>query len=133
MTDGFKRNTMRTHGVETVKFTYDAATWDAVDDPTAIDSIMQFINNCERDLRLLPILAKSGDQETGWVYEVMVSDDHKHLYMVLDGAWTIHELKVAPEGGLDLIEVYTPSKGQADTLAHLSTTLRVSKHFNLIL
>lgn len=133
MTAWFKRNTTRRHGVETVKLSYDAAAWDPVACPTAIESIMQFIDNCERDLRLLPILAKSGDQETGWVYEVMVSDDHEHLYMVLDGAWTIHELKVAPEGGLDLIEVYSPSKGRADTLAHLSTTLKVSKGFSLTL
>lgn len=119
--------------MDTVKLSYDATAWQEVQCPTAVDSVLRFINNCERDLRLLPILAKSGDQETGWVYEVMVSDDHEHLYMVLDGAWTIHELKVAPEGGLDLIEVYTPSKGQADTLAYLSTTLKASKGFSLTL
>lgn len=119
--------------MDTVKLSYDATAWQEVQCPTAVDSVLRFINNCERDLRLLPILAKSGDQETGWVYEVMVSDDHEHLYMVLDGAWTIHELKVAPEGGLDLIEVYAPSQGEQDALQHLQTALRASKSFELIL
>jgi hypothetical protein len=63
----------------------------------------------------------------------VVSDDHEHLYMVLNGAWTIHELSVAPEGGLDLIEVYTSASGEQEAREYLKTTLKASKAFELTL
>jgi hypothetical protein len=120
-------------GVDTVKLSYDANQWAGIAHPTAVDSILRFVQNCERDLLTLNILAKEGDQDTGWVYEVVVSDDHEHLYMVLNGAWTIHELSVAPEGGLDLIEVYTSASGEQEAREYLKTTLKASKAFELTL
>jgi hypothetical protein len=125
--------TMREQGMDTVQLTYNANQWAGIAHPTAVDSVLRFVQNCERDLRMLNILAKDGNQDDGWVYEVRVSDDHERLYMVLNGAWTIHEVRVAPEGGLDLIEVYTPSQGEQDALQHLQTALRASKSFELIL
>lgn len=119
--------------MDTVQLTYNANQWAGIAHPTAVDSVLRFVQNCGRDLRMLNILAKDGNQDDGWVYEVRVSDDHEHLYMVLNGAWTIHEVRVAPEGGLDLIEVYTPSQGEQDALQHLQTALRASKSFELTL
>lgn len=116
-----------------MELSYDPVVWKEIDHPQAVHSVLEFINHCDRDLRALSILAKAGCPETGLVYEIIVSEDHQHLYIVLEDAWSIHEVSVAMEGGLDVVEIFPMGQGRDACMAYLTAVLNGTKGFTLTL